>query len=158
MPAHVYLIDAATGQALHTEDYPLYGADDKILAVIVPQKVHGVFKTAAYTVQGTFQQITPVGNGSIELTDMIITFEKKNTGVVTVNLHDGTNTAPIVKVTLTDASCNLAINFSGRWKGWAAAHIDVVISGADSIGTVAIGYVHHDAANSLTYSEWNSLR
>lgn len=155
----VALTDLASGKELHSEDYCQEGCEGRrVLLVTNIPKHYGFFKTYAYTVQGTFEQISARGDGSLELTDMIVTFEKKNLGVVTINFHDGTNTAQLLKSPLTDSNLNLSINFVGRWKGWAAAHIDVIISGADSIGTVAIGYIRHNEANSLAYGEWNSLR
>jgi hypothetical protein len=154
------LIDASTGTALHTEGYYQEGAEEEARLLIITDipKYYGVFKTTSYTAQGTTQQVTPKGSGSILLTDIIVTFEKKNLGVVTINFHDDTNTVPIIKATLTDAPCNLSMNFNGRWQGWASAHIDVVISGADSIGTVSIGYVLVPPNDSLSYSAWDSKR
>lgn len=158
MPAKLVLIDSGSGKALHIEDYFIYGEHGKILPITTPQKTHGVFKTATYTVQGTTEQITPKGGGSLELTDLIVTFEKKNLSVVTINFHDGTNTAPIIKSTLTDSPVNLAISFNGRWQGWKNAHVDVIISGADAIGAIAIGFLHHDELDTLSYEDWNTRR
>jgi hypothetical protein len=88
----------------------------------------------------------------------MITFEKKGSAVVTMNFHDGTNTITIFKGTVTDAPINFSSNFKGLWQGWQGAHIDVVISGADAIGNISIGYVLHPVKGSLTYSEWSALR
>lgn len=152
------LTDKASGIPLHSEDYYMEGEEGRVLLVTTIQKQYGFFKTTAYTVQGTVEQVTPKGGESIEITDLIINFEKKNTAVVTINFHDGTNTAPLVKATLTDAPINMASNFVGKWQGWSDAHIDVVISAADAIGTVAIGYVKHPKKDSVSYSEWTSRR
>lgn len=158
MPIEAVLIHSASGKALHSEEYYMEGEEGRVLLIQTIPKEYGFFKTYAYTVQGTFEQVTPRGSGSLELTDMIVTFEKKQAGIVTINFHDGTNTAQLLKSTLTDSNLNLSMNFVGRWKGWASAHIDVIISGADSIGTVAIGYMHHNEKHSLGYSDWLSRR
>ena len=152
------LTHSATGKELHSEEYYQEGEEGRVLLVQTIPKHYGFFKTYAYTVQATVEQVSAKGDGSIELTDMIVTFEKKNLGVVTINFHDGTNTAQLFRAPLTDSNVNLSCNFVGRWKGWAAAHIDVIISGADAIGTVAIGYLRHNEANSLPYAEWNAIR
>jgi hypothetical protein len=152
------LVDLASGKSLHSEEYHQESEAGRVLLTTTIHKHYGFFKTAAYTVQGTFEQITPPSGFSLELTDLIVTFEKKNLGVVTINLHDGTNTAPLMKVTLTDAPVNMVSNFSGRWRGWKDAHIDVVISGADSIGNVSIGYLKHDPNDTLTYNQWTAAR
>ena len=152
------LTDKGSGISLHSEEYYMEEGVGRVLLVTNIQKQYGFFKTAAYTVQGTVEQVTPRGGESIELTDIIVTFEKKNLGVVTVNFHDGTNTAPILQSTLTDGPVNMSCNFIGRWQGWSDAHIDVIIGGADSKGTVAIGYVKHPKVDSVLYSEWTSRR
>ena len=154
----VALADQKTGIDLHSEIYKQEGFSGQVLLTETIAGHYGVFKTAAFTVQGTTELITPKGSKSIQITDLVVTFEKKNSGVVTINFHDGTNTAPLFKATLTDAPVNLSSNFRGRWKGWMSAHIDVVISGADAIGTVAIGYIIHPAASSLSYTEWAAAR
>ena len=152
------LIDKGSGIPLHSEKYFMEKQEGRVLLVTNIQKEYSFFKTAVYTVQGTTEQITPRGGESIELTDILITFEKKILGVVTINFHDGTNTATIIKSTLTDGPVNMAANFVGRWQGWVDAHIDVVISGADSIGSIAIGYIRHPKINSVYYAEWTSRR
>ena len=157
MPLEAVLIDY-DGCMLHNEEYTLYGRELRILATITPQKAHGRFKTAAFTVQATTLLATPVSGGSIELTDLIISFEKKNTSVVTVRFYDGTNEANIVKITLTDAPVTLAIPFNGRWRGWKNAYIDATVATADAVGVVALGYVKHQALVTQTYEEWNTDR
>ena len=154
----VALTDLKTGEALHSEEYNQEGYSARVLLTENIPAHYGKFKTAAFTVQGTTELITPKGTNSIQLTDLIITFEKKNTSVVSINFHDGTNTAPILKATLTDGPLNLAQSFNGRWQGWQTAHIDVVIATADAIGSVAIGYVIHPADASLIYSQWAAAR
>ena len=158
MAVKAILIDSGTGIELHNEGYYQEGEEGRVLLIQTIPKEYGYFKTYAYMVQGTFEQVSPKGSGSLELTDMIVTFEKKNTAIVTINFHDGTNTAQLFQAPLTDSNVNMSCNFVGRWKGWASAHIDVIISGADAIGTVSIGYMRHNEKHSLAYSDWNSRR
>ena len=158
MAGRVVLIDGATGKALHNETYTHENTPEPMLLVTGRRDFYGIFKTIAYTAQGTTQQVTPKGAGSIELTDLIVTFEKKALAFVTINFHDTTNTAPIFKAALTDAPVNIAIPFAGRWQGWSEAHIDVIVSGADAIGNVSIGFMHSPASESLSYNAWNVRR
>jgi hypothetical protein len=158
MPVKAILTDSGTGKALHSEDYYVEGSEGRVLLITTIPENYGMFKSAAFTVQGTTQMITPTGNGSVQITDLLVTFEKKGSAVVTLNFHDGTNTVTIFKGTVTDAPMNFSSNFKGRWQGWQGAHIDVVTSGADVIGNVAIGYILYPTIGSLPYSEWNSLR
>ncbi len=78
--------------------------------------------------------------------------------IVTEDLLAGLVTEVTADLVLTDAPVNFAIPFQGPFKGWADARVEVVISGADSIGAVALGYIHHGKAASLSYSDWNALR
>jgi hypothetical protein len=149
---------ALDGTDLHTEEYQIYGRENRILASITPQKSHGRFKTASFTVQATTILAQPESGGSVELTDLIITFEKKNTSLVTVRFYDGTNEAVIAKVTLTDAPVEIAIPFNGRWRGWANAYVDATVSVADAIGCVALGYVKHQKLGTQSYEEWSNDR
>jgi hypothetical protein len=158
MPVNVILTDSGTGKSIHSEAYNVEGGDGRVLLTTTIPENYGMFKSAAFTVQGTTQMITPVGNGSVQITDLIITFEKKGSAVITLNFHDATNTVTFFKGTTTDAPINFSSNFKGRWQGWQGAHIDVVITGADVIGNIAIGYVLYPTVGSLPYSEWNTLR
>ena len=154
----VVLTDEKSGQALHSEEYQQEGFKNRILLTETIAGHYGVFKSASFTVIGTTELVTPKGSNSIQITDLIVTFEKKNTATVTINFHDGTNTATLLSATLTDGPLNLSSNFRGRIRGWNTAHVDVVIAAADAIGSVAIGYVIHPAATGLAYAEWNSRR
>lgn len=154
----VVLTDEKSGMSLHSEEYQQEDFKARVLLTETLAGHYGVFKTATFTVAGTTELITPKGIKSIQITDLIVTFEKKNAATVSINFHDGTNTAPLFKATLTDAPVNLSSNFRGRIRGWNTAHIDVVIAGADAIGTVAVGYVIHPAATGLTYAEWQAKR
>ncbi len=157
MPLDVHLVDQ-NGNELHSEDYQIYGKDIQILSTLTPQKAHGRFKTTGFTAQATAIMAQPEAGGSIELTDMIATFEKKNLGVVTIRFYDGTNEALIAKATLTDGPFNGVAPFVGRWRGWKDAYVDAVLSGADAIGMVAIGYVKHQKLGTQSYEEWTGDR
>ena len=154
----VVLTDEKTGASFHTEEYQMEGVKNRVLLTETIAGHYGVFKTSAFTVAGTTELITPKGNKSIQITDLIVTFEKKNTATVAINFHDGTNTAPLFKATLTDAPVNMSSNFRGRIRGWNTAHIDVIIAGADAIGSVAIGYIIHPSEIGMIYEEWVAAR
>jgi len=159
MTLKAVIYDSSLGEPIHTEPYfQEVGGESRILSTTDIPMSYGFFKTTAFTVQGTTEIITPRGNQSILLTDMIVTFEKKNLGTVRINFHDGTNTETIFYSTLTDAPVNIAINFTGRWQGWRPAHIDVIIGGADSVGSVAVGYVRCPELASLDYTAWIAAR
>jgi hypothetical protein len=157
MPAKTVLIDSATGQALHTEEYEHEGKSGRTLLITDMKSHYGVFTSASFTTATTTQIITPRGNGSVEITDLIVSFEKKNATVITISFHDGTNTVTIFKGTVTDAPINLAIPLAGKWQGWESAHIDITTS-ADCVGCISIGYLHKLNMESLSYNEWLARR
>lgn len=155
MPVKAVLIDSASGKELLTLD-TCFG---QVMAHREPCKVSGVFKCMTFTLQTDSAAIaSPDGDGSLELTDLIVSTEKKASGVLTIRFNDGTNTETILAPMVTDAPCNLAMNFMGNWQGWSTAYIEVVISGADFAGAVAIGYVKHAKKYSLAYGDWNARR
>jgi len=159
MPTPVILIDAKTGKALDTQDFGDFGV---ILTVADPLRIRGVSKTTKILASGGATQTIVLANtkadGSIVLTDLIISFEKKQSAEVTIQWNCGTNTELIWFMDMSDAPISLAIGFSGRWQGWSDAHIEVGIAGAGLDGSVGVGYVHVSKENSLSYSEWDERR
>ena len=158
MAVKLIIVDGKSRLPIHSEDYRLEGEALKVLAVITPEKAHGVFKSTSFTVTGTTKIAEPKPGGALQLTDLIVSFEKKNAGVVLIQYNDGTRAAPILTSTLTDAPVNLAIAFQGNFKGWKDAWVEVVISGANSIGSVALGYLKHLEGDALPWSEWDAAR
>jgi len=158
MPARAILIDTATSKALKVYDFGVLG---RMLAVADPLRANGVFKTTKFTAAGGIGSTTvatPVGDGSIVLTDLIVSFEKKASAEVTLQFNDGTNTELIWFGDMQDATISFGIAFAGRWRGWRSAYLEIVVAGAGLDGSLGVGYVKLDKANSLTYSDWNGRR
>ena len=158
MPAKVILIDATTGKALHTEPYSHEGKPGKVLLVTTIAETYGTFKSQKFTSLGTTKIAEPEGDGSVGLTDLIISFEKKAAAEVTIQFNDGTNTELIWFADLQDAPISLAIGFRGDWQGWQSAWVEVTIAGAALDGSVGIGFVKHLKSESLGYNDWNARR
>lgn len=159
MSLPVVLVDARTGKALETKELGGFGI---LLLTADPLRVNGVFKTTKFVAatSPTYSTIvaTPAGDGSIVLSDMVISFEKKTGAEVTIQFNDGTNTELIWFGDMQDAPINLAIAFAGKWQGWQCAYLEAVVAGAGLDGSVGIGYAKLDKSNSLTYSDWNKRR
>jgi len=128
-----------------------------VLFAMPPSKLHGTFKASTRTTAGTTNIVTPKGGGSICVTDIIVTTEKKNLGTVTVSMTDGTNTINLIRALVTDAPCNLASSIAGRFPGWKNARIDM-ITVEDFTATVTVGYIRVPANESLSYADWDALR
>jgi hypothetical protein len=131
------------------EDYP-------VLVVTSYQNMKGVFKSVSRTMAGTSILTKPVGDGSIVLTDLIITTDNIP-GSVVIQFTDGTHTEIITSVYVTSASCNIATTFTGNWQGWEGARIEVV---TDSLvkTTVSCGYFKLPNSKALGFDEWNHIR
>jgi len=158
MSVKAVLIDIATGKALKVYDFGVLG---RMLAVADPLRANGVFKTTRITAAGgtgSTKVATPTGDGSIVLTDLVVSFEKKASAEVTLQFNDGTNSELVWFGDMQDAPISFGISFAGRWWGWRSAYLEIVVAGAGLDGSLGVGYVKLDKANSLTYSDWNARR
>lgn len=147
------IVGGGTGEVAKVIHSPMGGT----LIATDPCKLCGTFKATTFSAAGTTQLVTPTGGGSIVLTDIIITTEKKASGTLTVTLTDGTNSIDIIGIQTNDAPCNLAIPIAGRFPGWKNARVDVTTV-EDYEATVTVGYVKIPAHESLSYAKWNALR
>ena len=158
MPTPVELVDAS-GQPLHTFTQEFEGVEHKIIVVSNPQKIHGLFKAITFgAATSTTTLATPAGNGYIELTDLIITTEKRASAILSVWFYDGTNKETIIQAYLADSTVNLAIAFVGGWAGWQGAYVEVDMAGAAGKGSTAIGFIKHVETFAPTYTEWVERR
>ena len=153
MKAH--LIDLATGKTIRTESIWVEGKETKLLILASRAQYDGVFKSATVN-NDTVTIITPLTDGAISLTDLIITSEKQVGGVVTVQFQDGTNTALIASAE-ADSPIGFASNFAGRWDGWKDAFIEMTVSAAFN-ATVSIGYFKLQPEETLGFDAWDARR
>jgi len=116
------------------------------------------FKTTTFTGEGTTAVVTPRIGGAIVLTDFIIGSKKFSAGSVEIRFTDGTNTESIYIADTDDVPISIAFSPAGRWRGWLDARIDVVVVGADTDPTVAIGYYHLTEGSVLSFSDWDAER
>jgi len=147
----------------HTDGEPLYvhpmDADDHVavplLGVVTMAEAHGKFKSVDGTSAATTIVTAPSNDGSITVTDIILSAEKKNGGTVTLQFTDGVNTEIIFKAPVTDAQIALAIPIKGCMCGWKDARLEVVTV-TDFIYSVTAGY--YKQKTGVDYPEWDALR
>ncbi len=121
-------------------------------------RVNGAFKAATRAAAGTTIIVSPDGGGSICLTDLIMTAEKRGGGgTVTLRFTDGTNTINIAVADVVDTSVNFAIAFAGRWQGWRDARLEMVTDETFD-ATVSCGYVKVPSKESFSYNVWDAIR
>lgn len=157
----VRLVDSKTGLSLHTEK-PYNGferiVDDKLmLSFTDPYRSHGTFKTEQIITPTTTTIVSPEGNGSIIITDIVVSAKKVNNTTLTLEFNDGANSAVI----LSPDTINEPVSFSwapqGRIQGWQGADIQVVTGGAGTpAATVMVGYIK--VRTGLLFAEWDAFR
>jgi hypothetical protein len=147
------LIDISSGKSLEPFLTP---ANRLVVGTATEGRSHGMFTTATRSTAGTTTICSPDGNGSIVLTDLIATGEKK-AGTLVIQFSDGTNTEIVSTFYLTDAPLAFAIPFAGRWHGWQGAYLDMITDIVANV-TVTVGYYKVPKANSLKYDEWSNLK
>lgn len=126
------------------------------LSVVDPFKYFGRFKTFVFTSATTNEVLVePLPGGSLFLTDLLITARSQTSREIEITFTDGTNTEIIFESSLNSQPVRIAIPFSGRWRGWKDARIEVN-SDATNRYTIGLGYVK--TKNSEEYAIWDSLR
>ena len=153
------LVDPTDGTAIETEQFwrgpHSLHADARSILVADAYRSHGVFKAVTFTPTTTVALGTPDIDGSLILTDLIMTGDKVNGGTMLVKFTDDTFDDVLINISTTDAPVAIALAFAGRFQGWANSRVDVIITG-NIKGSVVLGYIK--APNGLPYSEWDQLR
>jgi len=121
-------------------------------------RVNTQFKSTTFTSDGTITVVTPPPGTAIVFTDFLISAKKFSAGNVSIRFTDGTDTVDIFVQDATDAPVFLAFSPQGRWRGWKDAQIDVVVVGADTDPTVAIGYYFIRGEGVLSFADWDAER
>jgi len=129
------------------------------LHVLNYRQVHGVWKSVTWTTTKAATAIaTPSAGGSIEITDFFFSALKATGSTVTLTITDGTNTETLITVLLTNEAVRLTHAIQGRMQGWADGVVKYAVTGANSSGSITLGYVKHDKDDTEPYSIWNSRR
>lgn len=147
------LIESSSGEELYIASVNGY----KILVSQTHAQVAGRFKSKTLSAPGTVIVAEPDEDGCVVLTDFILTSDKTQSSVITVQFTDDTETIVLVEADITDAPVNLATSFAGYWKGWKNARLELVIAGGTNpTATLACGY--YKLIESMLFNEWDSLR
>lgn len=147
------LVDAS-GVLLHTEKFGKHTH----LVVEDHSRVGTQFKSASHTTNTTTVVVRPPQGGALVLTDLLLSGEKINGGVVTIQFTDGTNVVIVVEALVTDNTINTAHAFGGRWLGWRDARIDFVTSTSNQDATMSVGYYFVKGEGVLSFADWDALR
>ncbi len=148
----VQLTASATGEALHSAHTD--GFETLITSTFL--RTHGVFRTATHAVAGTTIMALPPSNGSIILSELVITSEKKNLGEIKVQFTDDVETEVLLDPIVTDAPANLALSIDGRWQGWRNARLEFITAAASFTATITAGYAKLSFGD--PYAVWDERR
>ena len=123
------------------------------LAVLNYRQVHGLWQSVSWAAAvGETALVSPDGDGSIEISDILITAEKKAGGTIKIHFDDGTNEKDVVNTTVADGVVNVASNFAGKVQGWQGAILYYTIVGTYK-GSILITFVKHNKENSIAHNE-----
>lgn len=148
-----YLIDPEDGTKFTSN----IGQIGRCLVVAKTEEVLGTFKSTTRNSAGTSIVTQPDTDGSIYLTDLLITADRVNGATVTIRFTDDIDIINIFVADTTDAPVNLAIPFKGNWQGWKNARLEVVTTG-NVTATVAVGYYKIPSNFTLNYEPWDAKR
>lgn len=125
------------------------------LVTIPVNSIHGTFKSVTRTGAGTTTITTPDADGSLIITDLLISGEKQVSSTVEVRFTDGSQSVTLFLMGQAVVPAAIAHSFTGRFQGWRDARIDVITAGtADA--TVTLGYTK--VPTGLVFAEWDELR
>lgn len=159
MTLNAKLIDAKDSKSLDVKDFwgerVSLDPDARHLLVTSPMGVYSRFKSVESSVAETVVVTQPDDDGSLIISDIILSTERQNAGTVTIQFTDGVQTELIYKAFATDAPTSISTALTGRLQGWKDARIELVnVGGTDC--TLLITYVK--VPNGLPYAEWDALR
>jgi len=145
----VKLVDAATKIATRFFNT----AFGMMLGTTTYQKQYGLWQEVSWSAAvGETALVSPDGDGSIEISDILITAEKKAGGTIKIHFDDGTNEKDVVNTTVADGVVNVASNFAGKVQGWQGAILYYTIVGTYK-GSILITFVKHNKENSIAHNE-----
>ncbi len=130
----------------------------KVLGTTTYQKQYGLWQSVSWAAAvGETALVSPDGDGSIEISDVLITAEKKAGGSIVIRFADGVvgafvNTKDVINTTVADGVVNVASNFGGKVQGWQSAILYYTIVGTYK-GSILITFVKHNKKNSMTYNK-----
>jgi hypothetical protein len=131
--------------------------DKNIRIVSTVHQTKGIFDSQLVTAAATYTVVAARGLGGIALTDLVLSFEKKNACTLDIFFDDGVNTESIMLITLTDAPVTMGIPFGGHWSAWQGASLKITASEIVN-GCISAGYYRTILENTEPYDEWIARR
>jgi hypothetical protein len=107
----------------------------------------------------TIDVVSPDTNGSIFITDILLTSSKKvANSTIILQFYDGTNTEKIMEIEGETAPVEFSHAFAGGLSGWRGAILQVITDQAAMYVVTLVGYIKVSEDLTKTYSEWSADR
>jgi len=143
------------GGAAHFEDYRVNSSDARSLSVTSIAQSHGAWKSTNGSTAAITAVTSPDNGGSIAITDIMLSTEKKTSGEVELRFTDGTNTIILFRALLTQFPVQINQGIVGLMKGWKDARVEIeTVQNFEY--SITIGYIKFKEG--LDYSEWDARR
>lgn len=121
-------------------------------------RVKTQYKAITHTTAATSTIAAPRKGQALVITDIVVSGEKINGGIITIQFNDGTRQDGIKKFHVTDGPVNLHIGYQGRNKGWKDAFIEVITDTANQDASVEVGFYSIRGPGVLSFTDWDADR
>ena len=159
MPIRSTLTDHRSQEALatnlHYDQRDRFSDDDRMLVVTDPSSAYSTFRAVSGTGAGVVSVVAPPPGGSLIVSDLLISGDRRTNGSVTLRFTDGTNTINIFKAITTDAPVAISIPFEGRVQGWRNARLEIDVINNVEYSVMATFIKIREG---LPFAEWDKLR
>lgn len=107
----------------------------------------------------TIDVVSPDTNGSIFITDLILTSSRKvANSTIILQFHDGTNTEKIMEIEGETAPVEFSHAFAGGLPGWKDAVLQVITDQAAMYVVTLVSYIMVSEDLTKTYNDWSEDR
>jgi hypothetical protein len=156
MAIKVYLSNSQSNQALDCAS----GFTGKCTLIAESlARLDGKWRSGINNAAETIDVVTPDTNGSIFITDILVTSSKKvANSTIILQFYDGTNTEAIMEIEGETAPVEFSHAFAGGLSGWKGAALQVITDQAAMYVVTLVGYIKVSKDLTKTYSEWDAER
>ena len=137
------------------ETYKRPAGNEEILITEDYVTAFSTFQSVTRSTAGTTTIVSPIGGGSIAVTDVMLSATKVNAATVSLVFDDDTNSETLFTIALTNDPVTFPWTVKGRLQGWRDARLDLVTVNS-TVTFVTVVYML--LPDSLIFSEWDALR
>lgn len=150
------MANSQSGQVL--DNQPGFTGDCTLIAESLA-RLDGKWQSGINNAAETINVVSPDTNGSIFITDILLTSSKKvANSTIILQFYDGTNTEAIMEIEGESAPVEFSHAFAGGLAGWKGAALQVITDQAAMYVVTLVGYIKVSKDLTKTYSEWNADR